>query len=287
MARSVYLFRRARSSTRAQKANFGLTRQVLDHTAAVLEKRRSAAVQRLGRQVSETVSMKTFWQGIITGLADSEYDLPLVMVYSVQLDNVAHSPSTFPAARASLCVLEAVLGITPGHKAAPARFDPSTNTNPLASVFRLAEKEQGPLLVTQSDGTLPTGVFEDVKWRGHGVECTSVVLYAFRAGLDQSPIGFMLLGLNPLRPYDAAAQEFIRLLTEQVATPHVSKLLLQEEVLAATRAMKESALVRISLSEELAKKTAEFAKSEPLFVRFADRLSIGVGIASEVGGGAR
>ena len=255
-----------------------------EHTAEVLYERRIATVRTLDSEVVQANTLESLWQAIMKALAVNEHDVPLAILYSVEPSNAVNPKRrSVKFAGRQACILEGNLGIEQGHKAAPACFDLESNTYELAGALRETAKRLSPLVLRKSDNTLPTQLFEGIQWRGHGVPCEAAVICAIRDDSDKSTIGFLIVGLSPRRPYDAPYQDFIQLLTKQVATPHVSKIRLREQVEAGRLAATQAALERVWLDEQLAAKTAAFEHAELKFSRFADRLPMGVGIADEQG----
>nr|POF07025.1 hybrid signal transduction histidine kinase k [Quercus suber] len=249
---------------------------VTERTAEVLFDRRMATVQRLGSKVAEASSLRDVWQAVIDGLAVNEHDLPLAAIYSVPSDVFMGPDMPQKTSTGQTCTLEGSLGIGPGNETVPARFDLHDETDQLAVACKEAASRNGTLLLRTIDNMLPLQLFTEGQNRGHGVPCEAAVICAVKDNLHNCSIGFLLLGLNPYRPYDAPYQDFIRMLTLQVTTPHVSNVLLRGQVEAGKVAATQSALERVQLDERL-------AASELKFSRFADSLSMGVGIADSNG----
>jgi hypothetical protein len=76
-------------------------------------------------------------------------------------------------------------------------------------------------------------------------------------------MGFMILGLNPLKPFNLEYREFVDVLTKQIVS-NVSSILLAEEV---RRTKKD----RATVSKGFISRTNAFEKSESRFMEFADR----------------
>lgn len=89
-------------------------------------------------------------------------------------------------------------------------------------------------------------------------------------------IAFLVLALNPGRPYDDDYRRFIHSLTVQITTPQLSAALLREEVERRTRISRQQTIDGDRLSKEL-------WESEQKFTRFATRAPTGLAIVDENG----
>jgi PAS domain-containing protein len=84
-------------------------------------------------------------------------------------------------------------------------------------------------------------------------------------------LGFLVIGLNPHRPYDDDYRGFIDTITQQVTTPQLAALILRDEVERRAQVARQEALHRDRLYREL-------SESENKFTRFAARAPIGLAI---------
>lgn len=82
-------------------------------------------------------------------------------------------------------------------------------------------------------------------------------------------LAFLVVFLNPRRPYDEDYRSWLRLLTQQVTTPQLSAVILREEVERRQSLARLAALDRERLFREL-------TESETKFARFATRAPIGL-----------
>lgn len=87
----------------------------------------------------------------------------------------------------------------------------------------------------------------------------------------ESALGFLVIALNPRRPFDEDYRSFINLLTEQVTRPQLQAMLLREEVDRRGNLARQEAIDRERLYKEL-------SDAETKFARFATRAPIGLAI---------
>jgi hypothetical protein len=88
---------------------------------------------------------------------------------------------------------------------------------------------------------------------------------------SRSVLAFLVMALNPRRPYDEDYKGFMHLLTQQVTTPQLSAVILREEVERRQLLERQEALDRDRLYKEL-------SESESKFARFAQRAPVGLAI---------
>ena len=99
----------------------------------------------------------------------------------------------------------------------------------------------------------------------------------------ESTLGFLVLGVNPRRPFDEDYNLFVQLLSRQIATSLASVVLFEEEIRRGQQAAQMAALDRIELSEQLAARTQEAKDSEFKFTQLAEFVPVGVFIGSSEG----
>ena len=79
-------------------------------------------------------------------------------------------------------------------------------------------KTREPKLLTIADGTLLEPLTEGFEWRGFGEPCRKTIVCPIRRTTGENAMGFLVVGVNPRRPFDDDYQSFIRLLDRQLAT---------------------------------------------------------------------
>ena len=149
---------------------------VVEATREVLSDRRLKIVRSLSRQLSGSKSIKDLWHRIILGIEDADKDIPLALLYSVADQKVASQRSKSPGVKetnapaSTVCVLEGLVGISASHRLASESLDLDHDDTCLTSSIKEAMKEMAPVVVQIEDSW--SEMFEDIKWRGHGVPAT-------------------------------------------------------------------------------------------------------------------
>lgn len=208
-----------------------------------------------------------------------------MFLYSVSEDvdsemSSIHSGSLSAAPR---CVLEGTLGVPAGHKTAVSPLDLKTSDDGFAPYLRESMKTDRPVLLTTEEGTLSYDLIDGLEWRGFGDPCRAAVVFPIHPTTGESIPGFLVMGVNPRRPYDDDYSLFIQLLSRQLATSMASTMLFEEEIRRGQRAARLAALDRQELSKQLDLRTQEAVESETKFTRMAEFAPVGMFIASSSG----
>ena len=263
----------------------GLYNPAFEKTRRKIAERRMLTLRELGEKTNAAPELKVFWEQVLKALATNELDTPFVLIYSVsdEVDSDASSIQSNNGFGMKQCLLEGKLGVPDGHKAAPQQLDLRAGTQFFAQVFREAIKSDQPALLRVEDGTLDLNLLEGIEWRGFGDPCQAAVVCPIHLTGRESVLGFLVMGINPRRPYDDDYSLFVQLLSRQLATSMASVVLFEEEIARGRRAARLAALDRIELSEQLAARTQEAVESETRFTRMAELAPVGIFIADKVG----
>ncbi|RDW80862.1 hypothetical protein BP5796_05560 [Coleophoma crateriformis] len=239
-------------------------------TRETISKRRSSAIHQLSLEVSEARTIPEVWLFIMRGLRHVKNDVPLALLYSVTTFQVFGNTSN--QLDPITCKLESTIGISEGHSLAPNEVDIPNGSDWLANLFRKVIKSKDLIFSTAPENLSVQGL----DWTQAGPPPSSVVVCPVRLTNSARTMAFLVIALSPVRPYNEDYQRFIHLLTEQVATPHVSAVLLQEEVNRRLHVAEQEAVDRARLSREL-------SDIETKFSLFAARAPIGLAIMTQGG----
>lgn len=289
----------------------GLYNPAFEKTRRKIVERRMLTLREVGERTATARDVKGFWTAVNEALAINDMDTPFVMLYSVSEEHDSDSSSVHSSSilGTKQCYLEGSLGVPEGHPVAPEQLELKTGMEGFGPVFREVMKtdkpvllrvagteEEEPIMGCEFDGQsltheiviekgpeIPAALLEGIHWRGFGDPCRSVVICPVHPTTGDSILGFLVLGVNPRRPYDDDYALFIQLLSRQLATSLASVVLFEEEIRRGQRAAKLAALDRIELSEQLAARTQEARDSETRFARMAELSPAALFIANSQG----
>jgi PAS domain-containing protein len=248
---------------------------VIENTREVLIDRRMSVVRSLTAELCNVRTIQDLWYYLIRALELAENDAPLCLLYSASASSeVAASPSTTLSNTSSMpCVLEGSIGIPAEHSIAPAKFDACSQKNWLSSAFKKAMNSMEQILIPLGEEERKS--LTGIQWKGFG-EPTHVAVCPLISTESKNLLAFLVIGLNPRRPFDDDYRAWVQFLTEQVTTPQISAVILRQEVDRRRTIATQEAIDRASLSRKL-------SESETRFARFATRAPIGLAILTADG----
>lgn len=265
----------------------GLYNPAFENTRRKVAERRMHTLRDVGEKTALARDVRNFWSQVQQGLEFNVDDIPFALVYSVSEDSESDMSSMHSGSLTNppQLVLEASLGIPEGHPRLVTPLDLRTSTDGFAPYMRDSMAQAGvPIMLSKEDGTLAGGLMDGFDFRGAGTECRSIVIFPIHPTTGgESVVGFLIMGLNPQRPYDDDYQLFIHLLSRQLATSMASVVLFEEEIKRGQRAARLAALDRQELTKQLHLRTQEVEESELKFTRMAEFAPVAMFIANQDG----
>jgi signal transduction histidine kinase len=290
----------------------GLYNPAFEKTRRKIVERRMLTLREVGERTATARDVKGFWKQVAEALDYNPFDTPFVLLYSVNDDSDSDSSSMHSSSLLGTksCYLEGALGVPEGHPAAPYCMELKTSMEGFCPIFRNVMKTEKPVLLpvagagdeevvqnydfdssgfshkivaTEKGPELVPSMLDGIEWRGFGDPCRSVVVCPIHPTTGESTLGFLVLGVNPRRPYDDDYSLFIQLLSRQLATSLASVVLFEEEIRRGQRAARLAAMDRIELSQQLAARTQEARDSEIRFTRMAEFSPAALFIANSQG----
>ncbi|KAF2716077.1 hypothetical protein K431DRAFT_316794 [Polychaeton citri CBS 116435] len=263
----------------------GLYNPAFEKTRRKIAERRMLTLREVGERTASARDVKAFWREVLNSWDVNESDSPFLLLYSVSDEGDSDTSSIHSSSvlGTRLCLLEGSLGVPPDHPAAPSQIDLRSGMEGFGPVFRETIKTDKPLLLEVGSKDLPESLLHGLELRGFGDPVKAVVICPIHPTTGESILGFLVVGVNPRRPYDDDYSLFVQLLSRQLATSLASVVLFEEEIRRGQRAAKLAALDRIELSQQLAARTREAIESETKFTRMAEFAPVGMFITGSDG----
>jgi PAS domain-containing protein len=210
-------------------------------------------------------------------LSQNDKDIPFMLLYSVEYDS---SDSASSATRMSgdhqECTLRGSVGLPKDSPAGPERLDLRLNYG-FAAYFRAAMAARKPITVTFADDSAAAALVRDVQWKGFGDPCRAVAICPLNPTSSKDNIlGFLVIGLNPRRPYDDDYRQFVLIAHRLLSTSLTSILLHEEDITRRERTIANAEAMKIELKQRLEETQKEVARSVLKFQRFAEGADIGI-----------
>ena len=200
-------------------------------TKRVLTDRRMELIISLSDCGSEARDLDDLWDLMLKTIEISDHSKPYGIIYTVSpatpnAEGTLKNSQPLPSPSIKACVLAKTFGIRPD--TLPQSLDLYDCQTPLEKAFIEAWGSNSPVFLRFIDGALPDFLAVSVDDRGHGDACKIVAIMPVRCGHEKGLVAFLVLGLNPRRPFEEYP-EFIRLLHRRLIDAASSVFLPLEE----------------------------------------------------------
>jgi hypothetical protein len=250
----------------------GVLEQAFEHTRQIVSARRMATLQRMGELLGAVKDLDEddFWTLVLEAFDANHMDSPFVLLYRTL---EGQSPAGFCPSSKVNCVLVGNTGLPEGGYIAPRECSLGDNRGYFSEQMREAKEMSGVVLKDLDFSDIEE--MDNAVYRGFGDTPRSAVIIPIQATKTTTQ-GFLILGLNPRRPYDGDYKLWINMLKKELATTTGRVLLLKGEIAKAISEETErvAKVQAIELQEQLEKRTAELRDSELLFTRVGAHPSI-------------
>lgn len=263
----------------------GLYNPAFENTRRKVAERRMLTLREVGEKTALAREVKSFWKQVSKGLEYNEEDVPFNLIYSVTEESESDVSSMHSGSLANppQLYLETSLGVPQGHRCLVTSLDLRISNEGFAPYMRESMSQAGaPVRLSVDDGTMPKDLMDG--FEGMDPPCRSIVIFPIHPTTGgESVVGFVVMGVNPRRPFDDDYKLFINLLSRQLATSLASVVLFEEEIRRGQKAARLAALDRQNLTEQLQERTLEVRESELKFTRMAEFAPVGMFIANHEG----
>jgi len=139
--------------------------------------------------------------------------------------------------------------------------------------------KRDPSHLQTADGTLTDKLLSKFRTSEKGKDCISAVFVPLRATGMQLVVGFMIVGINPKRPFDSEYLNFLQLIQRQVSPNLASAINSDIETrranLIAERSKKKVQLLNESLEDNLYE-NEKMSKRYEMFLRLTEMSTVGM-----------
>lgn len=244
----------------------------------ILERRVSSLVA-MGTQSANARDFPSFWDTTLRSLSLNDKDVPFALLYAAERHVSAQIPSmSSPGSIPPLegCILKGTIGVPVGHPIAPATVNINQDSYILHAFLSRAAKSGKATVVHLNDLPAPTTALEGIDWRGYGDPCRTLVICPIIPTTGNQVEGFLIIGVNPRRPFDDEYQQYLQVMVRLLATSLASIVLFEDEVRQRENAIIQAAQIQEHLM-------AEIQLKESKFQRFAERSDVGIFIIDPIG----
>ncbi|KAF2475283.1 uncharacterized protein BDR25DRAFT_279297 [Lindgomyces ingoldianus] len=253
----------------------GYYQPLIETTKNNLLERRVSSLVEIGSQTAKARDLQTYWELVLNTLAINDKDAPFALLFSATHEDtpeVSSVSSSGSATDLKWCFLKGTIGVSANHMIAPSRVDLKSSSYVFNPYLIKAAKSRKPILLHFEELDMADGVLADIDWKGYGDPCRSVIFCPILPTTGEQVQGFLILGVNPRRPFDDDYQQFVHVLNRLLATSLASVVLFDEVIRQKENAIGQAAQIQEQLLAELKLK-------EEKFQRFAERSDVAIFIA--------
>jgi PAS domain-containing protein len=219
-----------------------------------------------------------YWTRATEVLSRNDKDIPFALLYSIDEDesNDAASNATRFSENNQQCTLRGSIGLPEGSLAGPCTLDLGQDHG-FTPYFREAINAREPVVVPLDEGSAAAELVRGIDWQGFGEPARAAVVCPLNPTSSRDNIlGFMVIGLNPRRPYEDNYRQFLLVASRLLSTSLTSILLHEEEIGRRERTIAHAEAMKVELSYQLLESQKEVHRNELKFRRFAERADIGI-----------
>ncbi|OCL07939.1 hypothetical protein AOQ84DRAFT_294130 [Glonium stellatum] len=198
----------------------GALKELTETTQRVVGQRRLETSRRV-EKMDAAQDLTKFWSQVVDILESNQEDFPFALLYSVVNDAGPKTPEA--PTTTGFVDLEGVIGIKADHPLAVPRMEIPEKPEGLQAHFKRSWVTGDPVMLQTSDGSLPQSLAIRISGRGLNSICNAALLYPIVRLDGPGAVGFLLLGMNPQRPYDDDYRNFIKLLVDHIVKAAASK----------------------------------------------------------------
>lgn len=250
----------------------------------MISQRQSRTLLELSEETPRARSTDKYWELATEVLSRNDKDIPFALLYSAESDEEESASSrTRFSGNDQKCTLRGSFGLPAGSPAGPAHLD-FKEDHGFTPYFRQAMLARKPITVQFEEGSRAAELVRGIHWQGFGDPCRAAAICPLNPTSSKYDIlGFMVIGLNPRRPYDEDYLQFILVASRLLSTSLTSILLHEEDIGRRERTIANVEAMRTELKKQLLESQKAAERNVWKFKRFAERADIGIFIIGKDG----
>ncbi|KAI2487400.1 BaeS Signal transduction histidine kinase [Pyrenophora tritici-repentis] len=251
---------------------------LVETTREVIAQRRSRTLLELSEEIPRARNTDTYWHLATDVLSRNAKDIPFCLLYSAEADGHGSESSRtrFSDNNQQHCKLRGSFGLPKGSPAGPEHLD-FQQDHGFTPYFRQALTARKPIILRFDQDPVAAELVRDIEWQGFGDPCRALVICPLNPTSSKDNIlGFMVIGLNPRRPFDEDYLQFILVTSRLLSTCLTSILLHEEDIGRRERTIANAEAMKYQLKEQLTLSQQEAERNVSKFKRFAERADVGI-----------
>ncbi|EUC38034.1 hypothetical protein COCCADRAFT_83786 [Bipolaris zeicola 26-R-13] len=259
-------------------ATVGHYEPLVETTKEVVTQRRSRTLLELSEEIPTARNSDTYWNVATEVLSRNDKDMPFVLLYSADADTSGSTSSRtrFSDNNQQHCKLRDSFGLPKGSPACPEHLD-FQQDHGFTPYFRQALAARKPIIVHFDQDPVAAELIHGVEWQGFEDPCKSAAICPLNPTSSRDNIlGFLVMGLNPRRPFNDTYYQFILVASRLLSTSLTSILLHEEDIGRREQTIATAEAMKYQLRQQLTQSQLESERNLSKFRRFAERADVGI-----------
>lgn len=250
----------------------GVYDQAADVTNDMYAQGRMSILQRTSDIATTAKTQTDLWNTTLEILQDAKKDIPLVAMFSVSNDmsladiaaQVDHIEDVATwVSKGSAGYAEDHILVTDVSRIA--------NRDGLSEIVQQSLSNTGPTRCTTDDNEVAQKLLSGCKYKDYPY--TTMIVCPLRLA-SGAAVGCMIIGLNPLRPYDEDYQHFIQVMILQIENALKLVVFIEAQARLLQETVDQAAIEQQLLSEQLKEQTRKAQESALRFLKFAEQAPV-------------
>lgn len=185
-------------------------------------------------------------------MSRNDKDVPFALLYSAEdtSSDTASSVTRFSGDHQE-CTLRGSVGLPPDSAAGPARLDFNKDLG-FTPYFRQAMAARKPIIVSFEKDPAAAELVRGIQWQGFGDPWRAAAVCPLNLTSSKDNIlGFLVIGLNPRRPYDDDYHQFVPVASRLLSTSLTFILLHEEDIGRRERTIANAEAMTLELKQQL------------------------------------
>ncbi|KAF4555590.1 Histidine kinase-, DNA gyrase B-, and HSP90-like ATPase-like protein 3 [Elsinoe fawcettii] len=250
----------------------GVLNQFSETTDQVIERRQQAVINGVYGSAWNASSVSEYWTSAIEPLRHETSDITYALLIT---PTTVDLPASVPGENLRYHLKHVI-----GFQSSPLKSERSFSLTgldhpeePIINVIRQAhQKDDEIFFLSHADGTLPESLHVAIADRGFGDTITSAAVIPVPSMQGGLPVGFLIIGLNPRRPFDTRSKTFVQVLRDSLTKAAATTTLPS----AARNRERQLEELHQSLLQRLHQSTLESQRLKARFERMSGSAPVGM-----------
>jgi PAS domain-containing protein len=232
----------------------------------------------MSEEIPRARNTDAYWILATDVLSRNDKDIPFALLYSAEADGYGSESSRtrFSDTSQQHCTLRGSFGLPKGSLAGPKHLD-FQQDHGFTPYFRQALTARKPIVLRFDQDPAAAELVQGVDWQGFGDACRAAAICPLNPTASKDNIlGFMVIALNPRRPFDEDYLQFILVASRLLSTSLTSILLHEEDIHRRERTIANAEAMKFQLKQQLIQSQKEAERNFSKFKRFAERADIAI-----------